>query len=136
MTVAKWNMCPIVHAETEAGIEIRRNKHVNNIVEQDHRAIKRRAGNTERYECGDPFSHPELSQCHDAGQTRGSLQIMKAIEAMTVSTVFVRNEYVRADSKMVFDRYLARVKRRLNPGTSEICRKSCARSQGPMASVP
>jgi hypothetical protein len=36
---------------------------------------------------------------------------MRGIKAMTVSDVFTRNGYVCADAKMIFDRYLARVKR-------------------------
>jgi branched-chain amino acid transport system substrate-binding protein len=53
-----------------------------------------------------------LSYLHAMTQagTDDSQQVMKAIKAMTVSDVFAQNGHVRADGKMIFDRYLARVK--------------------------
>ena len=42
--------------------------------------------------------------------TDDSAQVMKAIKAMTVSDVFAKNGHVRVDGKMIFDRYLTRVK--------------------------
>jgi branched-chain amino acid transport system substrate-binding protein len=42
--------------------------------------------------------------------TDDSVQVMKAIKAMTVSDVFAKNGHVRGDGKMIFDRYLVRVK--------------------------
>jgi hypothetical protein len=42
--------------------------------------------------------------------TDAAQQVMNTTTAMTVSDVFAQNGHVRADGKMIFDRYLAHVK--------------------------